>query len=98
MWHPTFTLELLVDLSTEQQQFLCGGQNLYPVSTSPINPLRNAKEIGSETKLGNITLGGNTTSSPNGSLGISSGQGKGSATGASDSLILPPFNSRSETI
>jgi hypothetical protein len=90
-------IRFISDLSVKQQELLLGGQNVVLQSNRPVTPLRNAKEIGSETKFSNISLQGVTNASPTGSVGNSVGQGRGSDTGAQDSLVLPPFIGISET-
>jgi hypothetical protein len=84
-----------VALSDEQQELLSGGQGIT-IGNTQVNPLGRALRDGSETVLSNISARGTTTSGPTGSLGDSVGQGKGGATGAQDSMILPPFNAASE--
>lgn len=89
--------ESFVELFDQQQEFFSGGQNLAFGGGQPIAPLSNAIGDGSETKLSKKTIQGATTSGPAGSIGDSFGQGSGAATGASDSMILPPFVASTET-
>jgi hypothetical protein len=101
-------LDLLCDLSTQEQEFLFGGQNiggdptLAPLAGlrgRPVAPVGRAGEIGgSETQLSDITIGGVTNSSPLGSIGNSNAQGQGLATGAEDIMILPPFFESNQTL
>ncbi|MCM0591880.1 MAG: CTB family bacteriocin [Gloeotrichia echinulata IR180] len=86
-----------VELSEQQQQMLSGGQNLVLPGGSPIGPLGRARTDGSETEFSDKTVQGVTTSGPLGSIGNSLGQASGAVTGATDSMILPPFIGSSET-
>ncbi|HLO85265.1 MAG TPA: hypothetical protein VK203_09675 [Nostocaceae cyanobacterium] len=107
MSHYITKIALLVELSVEEQQFLLGGQNvsedpiLAPLRNlrgKPVTPLGKALKDGSETVLGNNTVRGATNSGPLGSLGNSNAQGQGTATGAEDIMILPPFFESGQTL
>jgi hypothetical protein len=92
------TLNWFVALSNEQQELLSGGQNGITIGNTRVPPLGRALQDGSETVLSTLSTRGTTTSGPTGSLGNSVGQGKGTATGAQDSMILPPFTAVSEVL
>ncbi|BAZ81265.1 hypothetical protein PN497_16655 [Sphaerospermopsis kisseleviana CS-549] len=98
----------LVQLSLKQQELLLGGQGqpfndqfiqpLAVIRGQPITALGQTLNDGSSTVLGNNTLQGSTTSGLFGSVGNSTAQGKGGATGAEDIMILPPFSAASQTL
>ncbi|MFM6002595.1 MAG: hypothetical protein ACKPA7_04205, partial [Sphaerospermopsis kisseleviana] len=92
MLQDIMTSDSLVKLSSKHQELLLGGQGqalnnpfIQPLAFlrgQPITALGQTLNDGSSTVLGNNTLQGSTTSGLFGSVGNSTAQGKGGATGA----------------
>jgi hypothetical protein len=80
--------ELFIALSDEEQQFICGGQDLVLGGGAlPIGggTLQGTEDLGKATNMQ-----GTTSSGPAGSIGDIVGQRKGTKTAANTSVITPP--------